>query len=206
MHRQELIQLLRQHQTRFIEEAAYVTRAIRYIEQHVDCFYRDLLPMHVTGSTWVINPSCDYVLMLHHKKLDRWFQPGGHADGQADILQAALRETAEETGLEAAHIQLLGDDIFDVDIHSIPAMHGEPQHEHIDVRFLVEIDEHLPIPGSDESHDVLWVHLYDVAHFNHNRSTHRMVQKTRQLRNITTQARRQPRASSAWQRGAGIGD
>lgn len=184
MHRQDLLQLLKQHQTRFMDEAAYLVRAIAYVAQHEDCFYRELQPMHVTGSMWVVNPTREYVLMLHHKKLDRWFQPGGHADGQSDILQAALRETHEETGLDPTHIKLLGNAIFDIDIHAIPAMHGEPSHEHIDIRFLAEIDERLPIPGSDESHEVLWVHFYDVSHFNHNRSTHRMVEKTRQLRNL----------------------
>jgi 8-oxo-dGTP pyrophosphatase MutT (NUDIX family) len=121
--------------------------------------------------------------MLHHRKHDQWFQPGGHADGDADILRVALRETAEETGLEPAQITLLGQDVFDVDIHAIDAMGSDPAHEHIDVRFLVEIDDQLPVPGNDESHDVLWVPLAEVARFNNNRSTYRMVEKTRYLRN-----------------------
>jgi len=182
MHRQELLNLLKQHKTRFMDEAAYVARAVAYVEQNTECFFRELWPMHVTGSTWVVNPSHERVLMVHHKKLNRWFQPGGHADGQTDILQAALRELVEESGLDALQMRLLGSDVFDVDIHTIPIHGNEPQHEHIDVRFLVEIDDSLPVPGSDESHDVTWVNLYDVAHYNHNRSTHRMVQKTRQLR------------------------
>jgi 8-oxo-dGTP pyrophosphatase MutT (NUDIX family) len=189
MHRQEVLTLLQQHRTRFMDEQAYIARAISYIANHPDCFFRELWPMHVTGSAWVVNPAHDHVLMLHHKKLDQWFQPGGHADGHADILQTALRETQEETGLDAAHVRILGNRIFDVDIHAIPAMHGEPCHEHIDIRFLAEIDDSLLVPGSDESHDVLWVNLYDVTHYNNNLSTYRMVQKTRQLRNITHAAR-----------------
>jgi hypothetical protein len=62
-------------------------------------------------------------------------------------------------------------------------MGSDPAHEHIDVRFLVEIDDQLPVPGNDESHDVLWVPLAEVARFNNNRSTYRMVEKTRYLRN-----------------------
>lgn len=184
MHRQELLNLLQQHQTRFMEEAGYVSRAIAFVEAHTDSFERELWPAHVTGSTWVVSPDRERVLMLHHRKHDQWFQPGGHADGDADILRVALRETAEETALDPAQVRLLGDAVFDVDIHAIPAMGNDPAHEHIDVRFLVEIDDSLFIPGNDESHEVLWVRLHDVPRYNNNRSTYRMVEKTRQLRNL----------------------
>lgn len=189
MHRAELLNLLEQHETRFMDESGFVKRAINYIEENTDCFYRELWPAHVTGSAWVVSPDRERVLLMHHKKHDQWFQPGGHADGDADIVRVALRETEEETGIDGAHIQLLGLKVFDVDIHTIPAMGNDPQHEHIDVRFLVEIDDSLPVPGNDESHDVLWVYLNEVARFNNNRSTYRMVEKTRQLRNLVTHNR-----------------
>jgi len=182
MHRQELLNLLNQHRTTFMEEAAYLSRAQRIVEEHTDCFYRELWPAHVTGSTWVVSPDRERVLMLHHVKLDQWFQPGGHADGDNDILRVALRETAEETGIAPEQIQLLGSAVFDVDIHAIPPMGHDPWHEHIDVRFLVEIDDTLPIPGNVESHEVIWVSLSDAPRFNNNRSTWRMVEKTRRLR------------------------
>lgn len=184
MHRQELLTLLGQHQTQFMDESGFVARAIRFVEAHSDCFYRELWPAHVTGSSWVVSPDRERVLMMHHKKLDQWFQPGGHADGDADIVRVALRETVEETGLEAAQVRLLGMDIFDVDIHGISAIGNDPQHEHIDIRFLVEIDDRLPVPGNDESHDVIWIPLHEVSRYNNNRSTYRMVEKTRQLRNL----------------------
>jgi 8-oxo-dGTP pyrophosphatase MutT (NUDIX family) len=182
MHRQLLLSLLAQHRTRFMDEAAYVRRAQAFVEEHSDCFERELLPAHVTGSAWVVSPDRSHVLMLHHRKHDQWFQPGGHADGQADILQVALRETAEETGVDPSHIKLIAEDVFDVDIHSIPATDYAAPHEHIDIRFLVEIDDRLPIPGNDESHDIGWVALHEVPRFNNNRSTYRMVEKTRQMR------------------------
>jgi 8-oxo-dGTP pyrophosphatase MutT (NUDIX family) len=182
MHRQELLNLLNQHRTRFMDEAAYVRRAIDFVMQHPDCFERELLPTHVTGSAWVINPSRSHVLMLHHRKLDQWFQPGGHADGDADILRVALRETSEESGVDLSQVRLISDAIFDVDIHWTPALPDVPEHEHIDIRFLVEIDDRLDIPGNDESHDIGWVILHEVPRFNNNRSTYRMVEKTRQLR------------------------
>ena len=183
MHRQELLNLLRRHRTRFIDEAAYIRRAIMFVEEHEDIFYRELWPAHVTGSAWVVSPDRSRVLMMHHRKHDQWFQPGGHADGDADILRVALRETAEETGMEPSQVQLLSSDVFDVDIHTIPAIGDEPQHEHIDARFLVEIDDSLEVPGNDESHEVIWVDLYNVSHYNNNRSTYRMLEKTRRMRN-----------------------
>lgn len=182
MHRQELLNLLTRFQTRFMEEAAYVRRAYDFVSQHPDCFDRGLWPGHVTGSAWVVNPARTHVLMMHHRKHDQWFQPGGHADGDADILRVALRETAEETGIDPKNIRLVDEDLFDVDIHAIPAVGNDPRHEHIDVRFLVEIDDSLPVPGNDESHEVLWVPLAAVARFNNNRSTHRMLEKTRRMR------------------------
>lgn len=182
MHRQELLNLLQRHRTRFMEEAGYIRRAIDFVEQHEDIFYRELWPAHVTGSAWVVSPDRESVLMLHHRKLDQWFQPGGHADGDNDVLRVALRETSEETGVDPAHIRLVDDAVFDVDIHTILASHEAPRHEHIDIRFLVEIDDSLPLPGSDESHDVLWVDFHDISRFNNNRSTYRMVEKTRELR------------------------
>ena len=182
MHRQELLNLLLQYKTSFMDEAAYRSRSISFVQQHADCFYRELWPAHVTGSSWVVNPQRSHVLMLHHKKHDQWFQPGGHADGHADILAVALRETAEETGLEPAVIRLLSHEVFDIDVHAIPAIGNEPEHEHIDIRFLVEIDSQLPIPGNDESHQVIWVPLNQVSAYNNNRSTYRMVEKTRKMR------------------------
>ncbi|WP_018946425.1 NUDIX hydrolase [Thioalkalivibrio sp. AKL17] len=182
MHREQLLHLLQRHQAPFIEEAGFRRRALDFVRRHPDCFNCDLLPAHVTGSAWVLSPDRERALMLLHGKHNRWFQPGGHADGQADILQVALREVHEETGLAREHIRLVTEDVFDLDIHTIPASPEFPQHDHIDVRFLVEIDDRLEIPGSHESHAVLWVPLQHVSRYNNNRSCWRMVEKSRRLR------------------------
>jgi 8-oxo-dGTP pyrophosphatase MutT (NUDIX family) len=182
MHRLELLRLLANHRTPFMEEAGYVARATAHVAAHEDCFHRDLWAGHVTGSAWVVSPDRRKALLLHHVKLDQWFQPGGHADGEADILQVALKETSEETGLDPSHIRLVDERVFDVDIHTIPASIHGPRHQHFDIRFLVEMDDDLVIPGNDESHQVLWVPLNQVSRFNNNRSTYRMVEKTRRMR------------------------
>ncbi|NNJ94009.1 MAG: NUDIX hydrolase [Halobacteria archaeon] len=182
MHRQELLGLLTRHDTRFMDEASFVARARAFVEANTDVFDREHLPAHVTGSAWVVSPDFSQALIMHHVKQNQWFQPGGHADGDADILRVALRETAEETGIDPEHVQLLTNDVFDVDIHVIPGSEHGPWHEHIDIRFLVQIDNRLPVPGNDESHEVLWVDLREASAYNNNRSTWRMVEKTRRLR------------------------
>jgi 8-oxo-dGTP pyrophosphatase MutT (NUDIX family) len=182
MHRQELITLLQNYRTRFNTEAGYVSRIRHFVEQHEDCFDSHLWPGHVTGSAWVVNPARDRALLLHHRKHDQWFQPGGHADGDHDILRVALRETHEETGLPREQIHLVSEEIFDVDIHRIPRSELGPAHMHYDIRFLIEIDDRLPVPGNDESHQVLWVPLEEVSRFNNNLSTYRMLEKTRRMR------------------------
>ena len=181
MHRQDLLNYLRRHRTRFNDEAAYVRKAIDYIENNPDCFEREHGPMHVTGSAWVVNPQRDAVLMVHHGKLHQWFQPGGHADGDADVLRVAIKEIHEESGLAMEAISLVSAEVFDVDMHLIPASHEAPAHGHIDIRFLLEIDDALPVPGSDESHEVRWIPLYQVSRYNNNRSTYRMIDKTRMM-------------------------
>lgn len=183
MHRDDLLILLDRYRTPFMEEAAMVERARRFVRAHVDCFDRDPGPAegHVTASSWVVNPARTHALMLHHKKLDRWFQPGGHADGLTDVLHAAIKETCEEAGVPESRIRVLSPEIFDVDVHTIYPSPKDIRHEHFDVRFLLEIDDRGPIPGNDESYDIGWVALTDIPRLNNDISIRRMVQKTRRL-------------------------
>lgn len=156
-----------------------VSRTKQFIRGHINCFDRSLTHGHVTGSAWVLNPSHTHTLMMHHRKLDLWLQPGGHADGDPDILQVVLKETSEESGIPLSEIALVDEELFDVDIHTVyPSEHDE-RHEHFDVRFVVEIDDRLEIPGNTESHQIGWIALDEVSHFNNALSLRRMVQKTK---------------------------
>lgn len=158
-----------------------VARSREFVMKHHNCFDRDLLPGHVSASAWILNPSRTHVLMLHHRKLGLWLQPGGHADGNPDMIRVVLKEASEETGIALEQIRLVSDAIFDVDIHTVHASAHDPRHEHFDIRFLVEIDDRLPIPGNDESHEIGWIALDEVMRFNNARSIYRLVQKTRRL-------------------------
>jgi 8-oxo-dGTP pyrophosphatase MutT (NUDIX family) len=115
--------------------------------------------------------------MTHHKKLGKWLQLGGHADGESDLLKVALREATEESGIQ--QFKVLSEEIFDLDIHGIPQNNSELGHLHYDVRFLIEADptgEAVII--SDESHDVSWIQIADVAKLNAEVSIQRMINKT----------------------------
>jgi len=182
MHRTALLNLLGNYHPRFMDEVGYVRRAIDFIKENENVFEREA-PVHITASAWVVSPDREKVLLMHHRKYGQWFQPGGHTDGDADVLRVALRECAEETGLDPSHIKLLDSAIFDVDIHEVPTIGQVLGHGHIDIRFTVEIDDRLPIPGNNESHAVEWFPLRHVLHYNKLRSTYRMLEKTRVMRN-----------------------
>lgn len=153
-----------------------VDRTVEFIKSHDNCFDRSLLIGHVTGSAWIINPTRTHALLIHHKKLDKWFQPGGHCDGDPDVLHVALKEAEEETGLP---MTVLSTDLFDVDIHWIPEKGDIPRHEHFDIRFLFEAkmtDEELG--SNSEVKSIRWIKLEDVRHYNAETPIMRMVSKT----------------------------
>ena len=161
-------------------EAAMVLRTRQFVETHTDCFERSQQSGHVTGSAWVIDLDRKHVLLTHHLKLDKWLQPGGHADGDPDVLAVAMREAIEETGLEM--IRPVSRKIFDVDVHSIPGRDGEPAHYHYDIRFVFQADRALPLRKSAESKALGWVKLTEVDRLTDEESVMRMVRKTLQFR------------------------
>ena len=168
----------------YIQKYPYEVNAIKmlnFFDNHDDCFEKDNLPGHFTGSAWVISPDKNKILMTHHKKLNMWLQLGGHADGQKDLKSVAIKEAKEESGFN--NFSILSEEIFDLDIHKIGPMNKNPEHLHYDVRFLLEADpKKQNIIISEESHDVKWIHLDDVLNYNSEESISRMVKKTKKLK------------------------
>lgn len=155
MHRSLLLQQLIQYQPTSREEYASVNQLTQFVAQHPGCFDRNKPEGHITGSAWLLNHTGDSALLTHHRKLDKWIQLGGHAEGETDVLAVALREVMEESGIDC--IAPVTEHIFDVDIHTIPAHGNEPEHLHYDVRFLFQLTEAAEYVVSDESHDLRWV-------------------------------------------------
>ena len=149
---------------------------IRFVEAHPDCLLRTCAPGHLTGSAWIVDAPRRRVLLTHHRKLDKWLQPGGHADGDPDLLAVTLREGREEPGLTRLHA--VSSEVFDVDRHRIPPRGDTAEHWHLDLRFLVEAAPEEELIISDESHDLAWVDLDRVAALNPEESMLRMVRKT----------------------------
>ena len=181
MDRPALTALLRRLPPADAQEAGFITRMVSLLEQAEAPFSRaHFFPGHFTASAFVLSPEADAVLLIHHKKLNRWLQPGGHVEVEdADAMSAARREVLEETGLNG--LTALGDGLFDCDIHVIPAMKGDPAHEHHDLRFLFQAPTRAFVAG-DEVHGARWVRLEDVNAVESDASVMRAVEKLIRLR------------------------
>lgn len=174
--------LLREHLTGPLDahEAAMGADILRFAEQHTDCLLRTCVPGHLTGSAWIVDASRTRTLLTHHRKLDKWLQLGGHADGDEDLLAVALREAREESGL--TELRPVSIAIFDVDRHWIPPRQSEPGHNHYDLRFMIQADPSEPLVVTSESKDLAWVAVDEVTTLNPEESMARMVRKTVALR------------------------
>jgi 8-oxo-dGTP pyrophosphatase MutT (NUDIX family) len=150
-----VLDLIRTYRPIHADDDRIRTRFIAFVTRYPDCLERSLAIGHITASAWVIDPTGKRVAMVHHRKLARWLQPGGHADGCSEIESVARREVEEETGL--ADLVLVGPVPFDLDIHPIPEYRGVRAHEHFDVRFAFQTSGSLSLQLSDESHDVAWI-------------------------------------------------
>lgn len=131
-----------------------------FVPSSADIFQRSHPPGHFTGSSWLVSKDGQRVLLTHHKKLGRWLQLGGHADGDSDLAQVALREAEEESGLTALTVE---PEIFDLERHAIPARGNEAEHYHYDVRFVVHATGSENFVVSDESHALAWRVIEELA-------------------------------------------
>ncbi|MGV8943629.1 NUDIX hydrolase [Thermomonas sp.] len=123
-------------------------------------FRRERIAGHFTASAWLVSADGGRVLLTHHRKLGMWLQLGGHADGERDLKIAALKEAEEESGLDDLHIE---PEIFDLDRHRIPEHKGVPEHWHYDVRYVVRAGGNEAYIVSDESHDLAWRKIAELA-------------------------------------------
>jgi len=127
---------------------------------HADCCERTCVPGHFTGSAWVVSADGERALLMHHRKLGIWVQPGGHADGDGDLAAVALREAEEETGLPGLRLE---GGVYDLDRHLIPPRGNDPAHFHYDVRFVVRAGADEAFVVNEESHALAWIPVRDIA-------------------------------------------
>lgn len=161
MERDGFLAMLDTYGRRWKDEAATVGRFRGFVSSQPRCFERGLKVGHVTASAWLVNEAGTHVLLTHHRKLNRWLQLGGHADGDPDVRRVAVREAGEESGLR--NVVPLGGGIFDVDIHRIPEHRDEEAHDHFDVRFAMMALGDGDCVVSRESYELRW---REIAGFN----------------------------------------
>lgn len=144
---------------------------VDFIDQHDDALHRTCRAGHLTGSALVVSADGSEIVMLHHRKLRRWLQPGGHCDGDANLAAVALREATEETGLDGLRVDPVP---VDLDVHQVNPP-SEGPHLHLDTRFLVVASEGATLAGNHESTEVRWFAPDALGELDVDEGTLRMV-------------------------------
>ena len=135
---------------------------LTYLPQFSDVLTRLNTLFHFTTSAWVVNPKRTKVLMIYHNLYGSWSWVGGHADGNANLLEVIEKEIQEETGV--VHKKLLSNGIFGLSIHSVKPHYKKGKyvnaHLHFDLQFLFEVQEEEPLKmKEDENSAVGWVEI-----------------------------------------------
>jgi len=154
-----LIVALEAFRRRHPAQADVVESFLALLRDPNDPFARGRTAGHFTGSAFVVSRDGIRVLLTRHRKLDRWLQLGGHADGDRDLSAVALREAQEESGMSGLRVQ---PELFDIDVHEIPTRGEEPAHLHFDARFVVRAGADEAFTVSDESHELAWWPIADL--------------------------------------------
>ncbi len=179
-----LITSLEQYRTLHPDKKYLVDRFLNLLEIYsYSAFANDTWIWHITASMLVINPEHTRVLLMFHKKLQKWLQFGGHSDGESDTLATAIREFHEESGIWIEPTIYSG--IFDIDIHEIPAdLKWRPSHMHYDVLYLATIPEDTIFTRQvSEVDDIRWFDVDTLWEYVGEKRMLDMIEEIKQLRN-----------------------
>ncbi len=163
------------------DEKTYKNKMLLFLKTHKNCFDRSCIEGHFTSSCWLIDNTNNRALLMHHTKLNKWFQLGGHCDGNKNILEVSIQEAREESGIK--NIEPVNKQIFDVDIHLIPQINQIKSHFHYDVRFLLQVKSNEVPLKNHESKELRWVYKNDNKLPTQNKSVLRMYNKWKNMDN-----------------------
>lgn len=152
--------LLENYTSEYHEESITKAMMLDLLTNCDDCFLRSCRVGHFTASAFLLNKNMTHVCLMHHTKLNKWVQLGGHCDGDPDVLNVAIREAQEESGIK--NIKPIIADIFDLDIHLIPHNTKEEAHYHFDIRFLLHAYDDDTLIKNHESQDLKWFEHIDI--------------------------------------------
>jgi 8-oxo-dGTP pyrophosphatase MutT (NUDIX family) len=189
VRREELLAALASHAPADPQEAEALGRIRRLLAAPADPFARDNPEGHITGSAVVARPDGSAFLLVHHRKLRRWLQPGGHTEeSDFSVFETALREAREETGIRSFDASRSGS-ILDVDVHAIPAHGRDPAHFHHDIRYLLTSDETLHSDNAeDPARPMRWMTLEEARSRGADASLLRALEKARALLSKTLES------------------
>lgn len=181
--RDSLIALLSAHVPTDAQERADLENMRDAVQSLGQPFSRTQVRAHFTGSAVIVDPSGERVCLVHHAKLNRWLQPGGHCEPQDEgsLERTALREAAEETGLSVT-LHPTAPRPLDVDAHLIPARNTEKDHHHLDIRYLVvAADPEKLAHDPNESHGARWLSWDEALATSNEPALRRLFGKARAL-------------------------
>lgn len=179
----KLAELLAHHTAADAQEHADLDQMRRFAAELARPFARDQWPAHFTGSAVVVTADGSRVCLVLHATLKRWLQPGGHAEpaDEGSMERSALREAREETGLDV-QLHPTAPRPLDVDVHVIPQKKAEPEHRHLDVRFLVVASNPDALQfDPNESSGARWRTWDEALHDVLEPASRRMLEKARAI-------------------------
>ena len=161
----DLLQHLRSYIPQNEQEKCDQLLMLQYLQNNPLCLLRSDKTAHFTASIWTVNRTRDKALMVYHNIYDSWSWIGGHADGEEDLANVALRELSEETGLQQAH--LVSPEIFSLEILTVNGHEKSgqyvPCHLHYNVTYLTFADETAPLKANPaENKAVQWMTFEQV--------------------------------------------
>ena len=179
--RAALLEELRLFRAADSQEARHQRAVLDLLSYAASPFSRDqFVPGHITGSCFIVDPVSRRLLLHHHRRLRRWLQMGGHVEKGESALEAALREGREESGL--SDLTLITDGAFDIDVHDIPALKGEPEHLHFDIRYVARTSQPQSIMiDRAESSELAWFDLEEAIPLMNEEASKRAMLKIRKM-------------------------